>query len=262
MKTNPLDIPSDLVERLQRAQRVAVLTGAGVSAESDIPTFRDAQGGLWASFKPEDLATPEAFRRDPKRVWEWYEWRRQRIHTVHPNPGHFALAKLEQRLPRCTLVTQNVDGLHQRAGSRRVLELHGNITRTKCFAENTLVDAWEDCGEVPPRCPRCGGLLRPDVVWFGEMLPLEICEEAEEAARSCDLFLCVGTSTQVQPAAELPFLALRAGADVLEVNPQPTPLSRHATWVLRAPSGHALPALLEAAWPEPTHLPTPLRTNP
>jgi NAD-dependent deacetylase len=251
MGATDTDIPSDLIAALRVARRVAILTGAGASAESDIPTFRDPQEGLWASFNPQELATPEAFRRDPKRVWEWYEWRRQRIHSVAPNPGHLALAELEWRAPHCTLVTQNVDGLHQRAGSRRVLELHGNITRAKCFDEDVVVSSWEERGEVPPRCQRCGGMLRPDVVWFGEMLPMEVFEEAELAARSCDVFLCVGTSAQVQPAADLPFLALRSGAAVLEVNPKPTPLSRHATWVLRAPAGHALPALVKLTWPEP-----------
>jgi NAD-dependent deacetylase len=245
----PNAIPAALVSVLRQARRVTVLTGAGVSAESDVPTFRDAPGGLWASFKPEELATPEAFRQNPKRVWDWYEWRRQRIHTVHPNPGHDALAEMEKRVPEFTLVTQNVDGLHQRAGSRRVIELHGNITRTKCFDDGQVVEKWEDTGESPPRCPRCGGLLRPDVVWFGEMLPPEAIEEAERASRSCDVFFSVGTSTLVYPAASLPFAALRAGATVAEVNPQPTPLTDEATFSLSGPSGQVLPALLSAAWP-------------
>ncbi len=227
---------------------MAVLTGAGVSAESDVPTFRDPQG-LWASFKPQELATPEAFRANPRRVWEWYEWRRQRIHTVHPNPGHLALAALERRVPEFTLITQNVDGLHQRAGSRRVVELHGNITRTKCFEEQTVVESWPETAEVPPRCPRCGALLRPDVVWFGEMLPPEAIEEAERASERCEVFLCVGTSALVYPAAGLPFAALRAGATVIEINPADTPLSEQATFRLRGPSGRVLPALIEAVWP-------------
>src|SRR6185436_10152592 len=138
---------------------------------SGVPTFRDAQTGLWANFKPEELATTDAFRRQPKLVWEWYAWRREKVSSVQPNPGHLALAELEKRVPHFTLVTQNVDGLHQRAGSRNVLELHGNILRTKCFEEDVIVSEWADDGAVPPRCPKCRGPLRPDVVWFGEMLP-------------------------------------------------------------------------------------------
>jgi NAD-dependent deacetylase len=165
--------PPDLITRLRAAPRVTVLTGAGISAESGVPTFREAQTGLWEKFRPEELATPEAFQRNPKMVWEWYEWRRQRVRTVAPNPGHLALADLQRRVPEFFLITQNVDGLHQRAGSQRVIELHGNINRTKCFEEDQVVEKWEETGEVPPRCPRCGGKLRPDVVWFGEMLPPE-----------------------------------------------------------------------------------------
>lgn len=237
-----------LLDALREARRVAVLTGAGVSAESDVPTFRDAQTGLWASFKPEDLATPEAFLRNPQRVWEWYEWRRQRIHTVVPNAGHLALVEIERRVPHFTLITQNVDGLHQRAGSRDVIELHGNITRTKCFDEGVVVDRWPETTAVPPHCPRCGGMLRPDVVWFGEMLPPKAIAQAEEAAAACDLFLCVGTSTAVYPAADLPFAALRAGATVVEVNLNETSLTNEATFVLCGPSGKMLPALVRAVW--------------
>jgi NAD-dependent deacetylase len=245
---NQAEIPQELAAALRGAERVTVLTGAGVSAESDVPTFRDPQG-LWATFKPEELATPEAFRRNPRRVWEWYEWRRQRIHTVAPNPGHEALARMEEHFDSFTLVTQNVDGLHQRAGSRRVIELHGNITRTKCFEEDTWVETWSEEGEVPPRCPRCGGLLRPDVVWFGEMLPVQAIREAELASENCDIFFSIGTSTAVYPAAGLPFTALRAGALVVEINPGETALTNRASFVLRGPSGRVLPALLAAAWP-------------
>jgi len=242
------DFPQELLSALQRASRVAVLTGAGISAESGVPTFRDAQTGLWAKFKPEELATPEAFRRNPKMVWEWYEMRRQRVHTVAPNPGHFALAEIERRVAEFALVTQNVDGLHQRAGSRRVIELHGNITRTKCFDEDVVVEGWEARGDVPPRCPRCGGWLRPDVVWFGEMLPPEAISAAEQASENCDVFFSVGTSTVVYPAAGLPFAALGAGAVVVEINPDETPLTRQASFVLRGPAGQVLPALVKAAW--------------
>ncbi|HEX9179576.1 MAG TPA: NAD-dependent deacylase [Burkholderiales bacterium] len=241
-----MEIPASLANALRAARSVAVLTGAGISAESGVPTFRDAMTGLWARYNPEDLATPEAFLRDPKLVWEWYEWRRGLVAKAQPNPGHRALAELERRVPDFTLTTQNVDGLHRRAGSRRVLELHGNITRHKCFDEGTPVESWADTGSVPPLCPRCGGYLRPDVVWFGEMLPEAALEAALEAARRCELFLCVGTSTVVQPAASLPFEALRAGAQVLEVNPDATPLTPHAAWSLRGPAGMVLPELLAA----------------
>ena len=244
-----MDFSSALIERLRTAQRAVALTGAGISAESGVPTFRDAQSGLWANFKPEDLATPEAFRRNPKMVWEWYQWRRDRVGAVQPNPGHLALAELERRIPHFLLVTQNVDGLHQRAGSRDVVELHGNITRTRCFEEDVLVEKWQDTGEVPPRCPRCGGRLRPDVVWFGEMLPPGAFEAAARAATACEVFLSVGTSALVYPAASLPFTALEAGAIVIEVNPEETPLTHKATFSPRGPSGVVLPALLKAVWP-------------
>ena len=243
---------TDEVERarelLEHATSVAVLTGAGISAESGIPTFRDALTGLWERFRPEDLATPEAFRANPKLVWEWYAWRRAKVGEARPNPGHLALARLEEacaaRSARFALVTQNVDGLHQAAGSRNVIELHGNIRRVKCFDRHHAIDAWDDAGEVPPRCPKCGSPLRPDVVWFGEMLPEAALESAFAAARGCEVFLSVGTSTVVEPAASLPFLARRSGAAVVEVNPQPTPLTREATVSLRGPAGEVLPRLL------------------
>jgi len=241
---NQLEIPLSLIQILHRAGRVTVLTGAGISAESGVPTFRDAQTGLWAQYNPEDLATPEAFRRNPQLVWEWYAWRRDLVSGVEPNAGHRALAELEQRLPMLTLITQNVDGLHQRAGSRRVIELHGNLFRTKCLEEETLVETWEDRGEIPPRCPRCGAWLRPDVVWFGEMLPTAALREAETAALSCDIFFSIGTSTLVYPAAELPLMALRSGATLVEINPQPTPLSELADFSLRGPAAEVLPMLL------------------
>src|SRR5678815_778262 len=180
-------VPEKLVAALRAAKKVVVLTGAGTSAESGVPTFRDAQTGLWAKFSPEDLATPEAFQRDPKLVWDWYEWRRQLVSKAQPNAGHEALAQMEASVPDFTLITQNVDGLHQQAGSKRVLELHGNIRRTKCFREDSVVDSW-DSKESPPRCKRCGGFLRPDVVWFGEALPQAVFGEAEKATRSCELF--------------------------------------------------------------------------
>jgi NAD-dependent deacetylase len=238
-----------LVQRLRHAQRVVALTGAGVSAESGIPTFRDAQNGLWARFRPEELATPEAFRRDPQLVWDWYEWRRGLVAHAEPNAGHRALARLEALVPRFLLVTQNVDGLHQRAGSRMIVGLHGNIHRSKCFAEDIVVSERQHGEERPPRCPRCGAHLRPDVVWFGETLPAQALAEAEAAARGCDVLFSLGTSAAVFPAAQLPVTALQSGAMVVEVNMAPTPLRGIATFSLLGRAGELLPRLLEAAWP-------------
>jgi NAD-dependent deacetylase len=238
------------VRALRAARRVGVLTGAGISAESGIPTFRDAQTGLWSRFRPEELATADAFRRNPQLVWDWYAWRRGLVGGAAPNAGHRALVRLAERVPALTLVTQNVDGLHQRAGSADVIELHGNIHRSKCFDEDIVIAEVPESSERPPRCPRCGGPLRPDVVWFGESLPPRALERAEAAARECDLFLSVGTSAAVFPAAQLPLTALQAGAAVVEINKDPTPLTRMATYSLRGAAGAILPALLEAAWPD------------
>jgi NAD-dependent deacetylase len=224
-----------------------VLTGAGISAESGIPTFRDALTGLWAKFSPEELATPEAFERDPETVWSWYEWRRQLIRQAQPNAGHLALVELARRVPCLTLVTQNVDGLHQRAGSPGVLEYHGNILRDRCTVEQIVANRSEDTRRAGlPRCAACGGLLRPDVVWFGEAIPAGPMALAAAAAEDCDVFLSVGTSSLVYPAAGLAEVALRRHATVIEINPNETDLSPHAHVVLRGPSGHVLPALLQA----------------
>jgi NAD-dependent deacetylase len=242
------EIPKSLVETLRSAYSVAVLTGSGISAESGVPTFRDAQTGLWARYDPMELATPEAFTRDPRLVWEWYAWRRKLVEGASPNPGHEALAELERRVPEFALMTQNVDGLHRRAGSQRVIELHGNIMLSKCSREGVVVESRTDDPEVPPTCSHCGALLRPDVVWFGEMLPQEAFEEALIAARNCDLFFAIGTSSLVQPAASLPFEALRGGVSVVEVNPDETPFTRHVEYGLRGRAGELLPALVSAAY--------------
>jgi NAD-dependent deacetylase len=232
-------------EWLERASSVAVLTGAGISAESGIPTFR-GPGGLWREFKPEQLATLDAFRADPRLVWEWYDWRRSRVASAQPNPGHLALAELERRKPRFTLITQNVDGLHDRAGSRRILKLHGdiwNVRCTTCHAERR--DTRVPLPELPPRC-ECGGLLRPGVVWFGEMLPDEVWEEAERAARTAAVFLVVGTSAVVYPAAGLIPLAKSCGARVIECNMEETPFSAEVDRSFRGPAGTVLPELMAA----------------
>ncbi|MBV9852753.1 MAG: NAD-dependent deacylase [Armatimonadetes bacterium] len=243
-------IPSFLVKTLRAARSAAVLTGAGVSAESGLPTFRDAMTGLWAQRRPEDLATAEAFRRDPRLVWEWYAWRRALAAQAVPNPAHFALAEMARRVPRLTLITQNVDGLHQRAGSWDVIELHGSLSRVKCFREDVVVEGWGETGDVPPRCPRCGGPLRPDVVWFGESLPPQALEQATEAAEHCDVFLSVGTLGLVEPAASLLGLAARRGATTALFNLESTGQSSLADFSITGPAGRTLPALLRAAWPE------------
>ena len=220
-----------------------MLKGAGVSAESGVPTFRGPDG-LWRQYRAEDLATPGAFRRDPRLVWEWYDWRRQLIAGCEPNPAHAAIAWLERQVPEFLLVTQNVDGLHRRAGSVKMVELHGNLWRARCLQEGTTRDLPDvPLAEMPPRCV-CGGQLRPDVVWFGEALPAGALERASQAAGSCDVFLVVGTSAAVQPAASLPLLAREHGAYVVEMNLEPTPLSGNADESHRGKAGDLLPQLL------------------
>jgi NAD-dependent deacetylase len=223
-----------------------VLTGAGVSAESGIPTFRGA-GGLWRNFRAEELATPEAFARNPKLVWEWYDWRRQQIAKVQPNPAHDALASFGARSAGFHLITQNVDGLHDAAGSANAIKVHGDIWDLRCmgcgFAER---DRRAPLPELPPRCA-CGAHLRPGVVWFGEPLPAQAWGRAEHAARSCGVFLIVGTSALVHPAAGLIDIARSAGATVIEVNLDETPYSRVADVVLRGRAGELVPRLLNRA---------------
>jgi len=238
-----------VVEALRRAQRVAVLTGAGISAESGIPTFRDALTGLWADYSPEELATPDGFRRNPDLVWSWYRSRRLAVAKAEPNPGHRALAALERLAPDVTLITQNVDGLHRRAGSRDPVELHGNIARIKCFDCGRQVTEFADTDRVPS-CPGCGGWLRPDVVWFGEMLPAQALDRAQRAAESADLFLSVGTSNVVEPAASLPWMAAAAGAVVVVVNTAADgQRSGAGIHHLIGPAGTVLPDLIRQAWP-------------
>jgi NAD-dependent deacetylase len=209
----------DLIRTLRGAGHIAVLTGAGISAESGIPTFRDAMSGLWARFRPEDLATPAAFARDPHLVWDWYRWRRELVDAAEPNEGHRALVTLSDLVPELTLITQNVDGLHTRAGSSDVLELHGSILRARCVGGCAGSLPWSATDDWPPRCRTCGALLRPDIVWFGEALPERELARAVAAAESCDVLLSIGTSNLVQPAASLPWLAAQRGATVVVINP-------------------------------------------
>ena len=236
-------------ELLAGVRRLAVLTGAGMSAESGVPTFRDAQTGLWSRFDPMQLASPEGFRADPSLVWRWYAWRRGLVARAQPNAGHIALAQAAGRFDSLRIVTQNVDGLHQRAGSREVIEIHGNILRSRCLDEcGVRYDLPEDlpAGE-PPRCPNCGSWLRPDVVWFGEMLDPGLLDAAEQAATGAEALLVVGTSGLVYPAAGLPLRARRAGTRVVIVNPLPTEIDPVADVVVSAAAGAVLPALLASA---------------
>lgn len=238
----------ELIKRLAQARSVAVLTGAGISAESGVPTFRDP-GGLWEQFRPEELANVQAFLRNPDLVQRWYAYRRKLVREVVPNPGHYALVALERMVPDFTLITQNVDNLHQRAGSQRVVELHGNLLRSYC------IDCGRPADEVdleaaaegkPARCPACSGLIRPDVVWFGEMLPEEALDQAFAACERAEVFLSIGTSAVVYPAAGLPLEAKRAGAYVAEINLQPSALASEMDVLLLGKAGEVLPALIDA----------------
>ncbi len=221
------------IERLHGASRVAVLTGAGISAESGIPTFRDAQTGLWAQYNPEDLASPAAYAMDAKLVWEWYVWRYELCANASPNAAHEKLATFEQRVPEFLLVTQNVDGLHARAGSERLVELHGNIMQARCESCH-LRFVLESGFEIPPKCPTCGARARPNAVWFGEQLPRRELERAQLAFQTCEVALVIGTSGVVEPAASLGRIAKNRGAYLIELNPLETPLSSFADASIRA----------------------------
>ena len=240
-----MEIPLSLLENLAKANHIVAMTGAGVSAESGIATFRDPDG-LWSKFNPMELASINGFMSNPELVWEWYQYRRAIVNKSEPNPGHYALAEMERMFPKFDLITQNVDRLHQRAGSENVWELHGNIMDNKCF----------DCdmpftGEVNlpdkqiPKCESCGGRIRPCVVWFGEMLPQYAFEHADSVSRICDIFFSIGTSAEVYPAAAIPVAAKHLGVFVVEINPNVTSFSHLADVHLQGPSGEILPLMLE-----------------
>lgn len=234
---------------LARSSRTAVLTGAGVSKESGIPTFREPETGLWAQYDPMRLATPEAYRDDPALVWSWYEHRFGIAGAAEPNPGHRAIAGLQTLLPHVAVITQNIDGLHQRAGCTQVIELHGSMHRFRCVDGCQRHYGWDDLAgqeERPPRCPECGAYLRPDVVWFGEALPAEALGAAQRICAGCDVMLIVGTSGIVYPAAALPMIAREAGATIIDVNPQQDALAQTSDVFLQGPGGQVLPELAGA----------------
>jgi NAD-dependent deacetylase len=234
---------------LSTARRVVVLTGAGMSKKSGIPTFREAQEGLWSRLDPMEMASQAGFLRNPRLVWDWYEYRFGMVQAAQPNPGHLAVAQLEGLVPNIAVITQNIDGLHAAAGSTQVLELHGSIRRYKCISGRHAGFAREDFAdqsEKPPRCPKCRDILRPDVVWFGEYLPETVLREAHEACLRCDAMLVVGTSGVVQPAASLPYVAARTGSIVIDVNPEADELSEMADMFLRGKAGVIVPQLLAA----------------
>jgi NAD-dependent deacetylase len=237
--------PNEFLEKLRSASSVAVLTGAGVSAESGVPTFR-GHDGLWKKFRPEELATVDAFLRNPELVWAWYQHRREILSKARPNPGHLALQDLEKRFEDFTLITQNIDGLHQKAGSRRIVELHGNIRRNRCLDCGKIYETLDSGQEATVPTCECGGSLRPDVVWFGESLPPQALEDALNAAIRCDIFLSVGTSAVVHPAASLPTIARQHGAFVVEINLEPTVISDQVDVSIQGRAGEILPRLMEA----------------
>jgi len=233
----------EVVEFLAGAGRVAVLTGAGISAESGVPTFR-GKDGLWKQYKAETLATPEAFERDPKLVWEWYDWRRGLIAPVEPNAGHRVIAGWERLFGEMAVITQNVDGLHAKAGSQNVVELHGNIWKLRCTREGTVEEVRDNpLPHIPPVCPNCGSFLRPHIVWFGESLDPVVLDRATDLSESCQVMFVIGTSAVVHPAASLPYAAARAGAKIIEVNLEPTSLTPHANFFFPGKAGEILPVL-------------------
>jgi NAD-dependent deacetylase len=245
----PDDVLQTAARVLARSAKLAVFTGAGVSKESGIPTFREPETGLWAQYDPMQLATPEAYRKDPAFVWSWYEHRFGVTADAEPNPGHLAIAELEQLLPGVVVITQNIDGLHQRAGSTQVIELHGSMHSFRCIDGQHRGYCWEDFAdqeEKPPRCPKCGDYLRPEVVWFGEGLPPDAFNAAQRLSAGCDVMLIVGTSGVVYPAAAMPMIAKEAGATVIDVNPERDALAQTCDLFLRGPGGEVLPELVLA----------------
>ena len=237
-----MNVSKEVITAIKKSQKVVVLTGAGISAESGVPTFR-GKDGLWRNHRPEELATPSAFQQDPKLVWEWYDWRRNLIKPLSPNEGHKFIVGIEHKKPEFQLITQNVDGLHQKAGSKKCLELHGNIWKMRCTEEKTVIENLDpSLKTLPPIC-ECGAILRPHVVWFGESLDADVIQSSYQAAQSCDFMLVIGTSAVVQPAASLPLIAKNAGAYVIEVNAEETSISNIVDSSFIEKAGEILPLL-------------------
>ncbi len=236
---------SELVALINNDTRITVLTGAGISAESGIPTFRDAQDGLWANYRPEDLASLDAFQRNPKLLWEWYNWRREMVMQAAPNAAHHALVRLQAWSRNFSLITQNVDQFHQRAGSTNVIELHGNLMTARRFDEDEVLPLAEKLDSLPPYCPVTGKLLRPNIVWFGESLPSAAVNAAEKASIECEVFLSIGTSGLVYPAAGLPVMARENGAVLVEINPDETTISDMVSMRFSGSSSEVLPELVD-----------------
>jgi NAD-dependent deacetylase len=257
----PIDIDPMIITALHKARRVVILTGAGVSAESGIPTFRDKQTGLWEKFDAAELATPSAFERDPSLVWGWYEWRRALVLRAQPNAAHRAIAAISACVPQLTLITQNVDDLHERAGSQVVLHRHGELSRPYCVGCRRSYGLPEGVPDVPvggarmapPQCDACGAMIRPGVVWFGENLPDQVWRTSCEAAKQCDVFFCCGTSSLVQPAASLTDMAIGAGAVTVQINPNATDYDRSVSVSIRGPAGVVLPRIVEETWGSERH---------
>ncbi len=243
-----------VAQLIKHAKHLVILTGAGVSKESGVPTFRDAMDGLWAKYDPQELATPTAFRKNPKLVWDWYAYRRTLVSNAKPNAGHIALAQLEKIHPTLWIITQNVDDLHEQAGSTRLIRLHGSLAETICYdqcqGERVLVDSadfvWGEAHTTPPKCSHCNAYLRPNVVWFEEILPPHALHSAFDVSATCDVMLVIGTSGMVSPASQLPRMAKNSGAMLIEVNPEKSALTASTDYHLQGASGEILPALLEA----------------
>lgn len=238
-----MEIPGELLNRIRNAESIVFFTGAGISAESGIPTFR-GENGIWKKLKPEELANFDAFLKNPEIVTEWYNHRRQIIHQSEPNAGHYAITEFQKRFDNVTVITQNVDNLHRRAGNKNIFELHGNIERNYCIKCKTFYNDLDD--QIIPICPKCGGLIRPDVVWFGELLPEDQLTGAEKAASECDIFFCIGTSAVVYPAASLIYTAKQSGAYLIEINIENTEISSLVNYSFKEKSGIALPEILKA----------------
>lgn len=249
-----MNFPSDILNRIRQSHHLVIFTGSGVSQESGIPTFRDAMTGLWEAFDPNELATPEAFAKQRDVVWGWYEFRRAQIMRCQPNPAHCAITELVQHLPKVTIITQNVDDLHERAGCENVIHLHGSISRPRCRACSRPHPLPPDISDMPPRgerlmppkCGHCGGWIRPGVVWFGEDLPSDDWRRAKDAIRTCDALFCIGTSAVVFPAAILPFEAAERNATIVQINPHVTELDRIASLNIHSMAGVCLPKLVRA----------------